>query len=72
MTIYSCDTCNAACQADELDEAGDCSTCIDARIAKAYAYYRPLYDGEKHAGLLKTDGEYRADIIDAGRGHLLK
>jgi len=33
---------------------------------------RALYEGEKRAGLLKSNEEYEQEMIDAGRGHLLR
>lgn len=36
-----------------------------------YRRMKSLYEGEKAAGLHKPREEYEADLIDAGRGHLL-
>ena len=66
-----CDTCGKACMFDDVDEDGDCEACVDARIKREYARWRPLYEGEKRAGLLKSKEELNADLRDAGRGHLI-
>ena len=55
--------------ADWLNEADECSECAEERMAKEAAYWRPLYEGEKRAGLTQ---EYEADLVAAGRGHLLR
>lgn len=48
----------------------DCLTCEDECVL-AMRRMRALYEGEKRAGLLDPE-QARQDIIDAGRGHLLK
>ena len=54
-----CEKCKQPKYFDEITdtENGFCETCRDAWIAQQYAYWKPLYDGEKLAGLI-PDKEY--------------
>ena len=63
MTDATCTECGRECSLE--DEAGctendTCVDCHDAWIAEQTAYWKPLYDGEKRAGLLSADTPARA------------
>ena len=47
-----CETCKQPKTDDEIidKENGICETCHDAWLAKEYAYWKPLYDGEVLGG----------------------
>lgn len=49
-----CEKCKQPKHFDEIadGENGWCETCRDTWIAEREAYWRPLYEGEKLAGLL--------------------
>lgn len=47
------------CDGQIDEDTGECQLC-EAWHAEAAAYWRPLYEGEKRAGLLATDEEIRA------------
>jgi len=64
-----CETCKQ--RVEIVNEADECGDCHEARIREEYAKWRPIYDSEKRAGLLKTRDELNADLRAAGRGHLI-
>ena len=65
-----CDQCKQ--EVDSLNEVDQCEDCAEAWFQSEMAYYRPIYLAEKAAGLTLSDEEYRADMINAGLGHLVK
>jgi len=68
-SLAYCETCKQ--HVEIVNEADECVDCHEARIREEYASWRPVYEGEKRAGLLKTRDELNADLRDAGRGHLI-
>lgn len=65
-----CETCRR--EVESVNEADMCEDCHDAWLAKEEAYWRPLYEAEKAAGLLRPQSELDQELIDAGRGHLVR
>ena len=49
-----CSVCNEPVKEEDIGDAENetCLKCHDKILAEAEAYWRPLYDGEKLAGLL--------------------
>jgi hypothetical protein len=49
-----CERCGTACTYDDIadTENGWCERCVDAYFEEQYRYWRPLYEGEKQAGLI--------------------
>ena len=56
------------CECDETRVCPECEEAADAELLKMWK----LYQGEKRAGLLRPQEEIDRDIIDAGRGHLVR
>ena len=56
-TTFTCSSCKAKLPIDEMfdGENETCEPCHDAWFAAEYAYWKPLYDGEKLAGLLEKE-----------------
>ncbi len=54
MIMDVCEKCKQEKDSDEMctDESGLCHSCRDKWIAEQYDYWKPLYDGEKLAGLI--------------------
>lgn len=71
--LIKCDTCGNSVDEDEIGcwENQQCNTCFDAWLAKEIAYWKPRYEAEKAAGLLKGNADLAAELRDAGRGHLV-
>jgi len=55
--MITCDTCKKVVSVDEIAdfENGICEPCHDKWCAEQMAYWRPLYEGEKRAGLLQRE-----------------
>ena len=71
MSIMVCACCDRHVDTDfwpMSDEGSICESCDDEQSA----YWKPLYEGEKRAGLLRPQSEINADLKDAGRGHLIR
>lgn len=59
MSIFVCPLCSTYIDTDfnseDVYDDGEndpiCMDCHDERVAKEYAYWKPLYDGEVQAGL---------------------
>lgn len=49
--VCVCGTCKQ--EVESVDDADECEQCRDEWEAAMIAYYRPLYEGEKLAGLTK-------------------
>lgn len=62
-----CDSCGLP--AETLNEADQCEDCHDLWMQREMAYWRPLYEGEKAC---RGYEDARADLIAAGRGHLVR
>ena len=65
-----CETCRQ--EVESVNEADMCEDCHDRWVNARIAFWCSLYEAEKAAGLLKSREEYEQDLIDAGRGHLLR
>lgn len=62
MSIMVCDRCSRYVDTDfdEIVEVNDgdefwCLPCHDAEFQRQHDYWKPLYDGEKLAGLLNME-----------------
>jgi len=53
-----CERCGVACMFEDVDEEGICQECQEAEADRQAAYWKPLYDGEKAAGLLEGLSDY--------------
>lgn len=51
---HTCTECGKACRDEDIgdQENGLCIKCHDAEMEAREKYWRPLYEGEKRAGLL--------------------
>ena len=73
--LFHCENCGSAVMDDAYIHANTedewCEECCDKWFQEQAAYWRPLYEAEKRAGLLKSLDELEAELRDAGRGHLI-
>ena len=53
-------------------EIDSCEECEEAEFQEQMAYWRPLYEAEKAAGLLMSEEERNEELRNAGRGHLVR
>jgi hypothetical protein len=54
---FICEKCGQPADEHGPGEDGWCMACYDKWFAAEYAYWKPLYDGEKQAGLLWKEDE---------------
>lgn len=67
--LPTCDNCG-----DKVETVGEdeiCDECRDEWSAEQEKRFRPLYEAEKRAGILRTKEELDQELRDAGRGHLV-